>query len=162
MGLMGPQIAAIVSETMRVTASSVREPDQPLLVRYRRVGPSGDQRLRVFEDGLVVLDERHRTRDSTWLTIDSMDLGRLRDALDDVPGWSIGPTLTLCRAGTALNRRLKSPFSEDLGTTFFQMRQGRRSMSGVADEKTDLAAVAFLDNLRAHAVQLAESLHPSR
>jgi hypothetical protein len=148
---------------MKVTATGPTDPAQPVLVRFRRVN-GVDQRLVVFEDGLVEFDERTRTREPTWLTIDTKDLGLLRAALEEVPEsrWSRGPALTLCRTRVTLDRLLDHPFSEDLGTSYFQLKRGRRTISGVADEKTDLEVVAFLDTLRWHAFQLAETLQPTR
>jgi hypothetical protein len=51
-------------------------PEVGILVRYRVVrGPVDvDQRLTVFEDGAVVLDERHRTRDAIRLQLDAAEL----------------------------------------------------------------------------------------
>src|SRR5262245_34399190 len=58
-----------------------------VLVRYRVCGGpvAVDQRLTVFEDGAVELDERHRTRDSIRLRIDQTELDELRSALEQLP-----------------------------------------------------------------------------
>jgi hypothetical protein len=149
------------SGAMKLIAAGANPQAQPLLVRYRRVGLGMDQRLVVFEDGGAELDERHRTRASTSLTIDPKDLGRLWVALQEVPDrrWSIRPALTISRMRVAA--RWVFDFREDPGTLFFQMKRGRRSISGVAGERTDLAAIVLLDSLMIQAIGLAEAVKPT-
>jgi hypothetical protein len=137
-----------------------------VLVRYRLVGgPAGvDQRLTLYEDGLVELDERHRSRDRTKLTLGGSDLGRLRDALDRIPEscWSHGSMLGLVQARRGV-KRFFTPWPEmDLGASFFELRRGRRRICGETGEEGEAEeARALLDNLRAHAVGRAEELRPT-
>ena len=106
--------------------------DRPVLVRYRVLGGpvSVDQRLTVFEDGSVELDERHRSRDPTWLRLDAAELNRLRSALSDVPEsrWSILPRLALARA----KRAFIAFFSlNDFDTfTYFELKQDHHVIAG--------------------------------
>lgn len=137
------------------------------LVRYRLVGgPAGvDQRLTVFADGLVELDERHRSRDCTRLTIGAREVEQLRAALGQIPEalWSPGPTLALSRAKVAVRGFFRLWPGPDLGRSYFQLRVGRRSISGETESRTEAdAARALLDNLRVDAVRMAESLKPTR
>jgi hypothetical protein len=109
----------------------------------------------------VELDERHRSRDCTQLTVSAQELEQLRAALGQVPEarWSLGPTLALSRTKAAL-RELFTVWPEP--TTHFQIRLGRRSISGSAQSETEAdTARAILDNLRVRAVRLAESLKPT-
>jgi hypothetical protein len=137
-----------------------------VLVRYRLVGgvASVDQRLTVYADGLVGLDEHHRSRDSTHMRIPSTDLADIRAALEEIPEgrWSRGPTLALSRARVAL-RHLVTPWPEpDLGRSYFQLRQGRRTIAEEIGGESDAeAARVLLDNVRVNAVRLAESLKPT-
>ena len=109
------------------------------------------------------LDERHRTRESTWLTIDSEDVAELRAALEKVPGewWSRGPTLALQRMRDWM-KDLFSFYDDFAGDFYFQMKRGRRAISGKVQPITDLMAVALLDALRLDAFNLAEALNPNR
>jgi hypothetical protein len=139
---------------------------RPVLVQYRLVGgPAGvDQRLTVFSDGLVELDERHRSRDCTQLTIGAQELEQISSALEQVPEavWSSGPTLALARVKRALRRFFTVWLEPDLGISYFQLRRGRRSFAGETGSETEgIAARDLLDNLRVHAFLLAESLKPT-
>jgi hypothetical protein len=126
-----------------------------VLVRYRVFGgPAAvDQRLTVFEDGAVELDERHRSRDPTWLRLDASELDRLRAALEELPArhWSVLSRLGLMRV-------------KDLFTLFpgvrvpsgahFQLKRGGRAIVGGTAEDPELAAlVELLDSLRVQAVR---------
>ena len=103
---------------VRVTADDGG--DRPVLVRYRVLGGpvSVDQRLAIFEDGAVELDERHRSRDPTWLRLDAAELDRLRSALDEVPEsrWSTLPRLALVRAKSRVLLSLSLNQFEGSGT----------------------------------------------
>jgi hypothetical protein len=68
---------------------------------------SVDQRVTVFEDGAVELDERHRSRDPTWFCLDAAELDQLRSALEEVAvRWSPLPKLVLKRVSSASAVRL--------------------------------------------------------
>ena len=126
-----------------------------VLVRYRVFGgPAAvDQRLTVFEDGAVQLDERHRSRDPTWLRLDAPELDRLRAALEELPArrWSILARLGLMRVKNlfALFPNVRMPSG-----AHFQLKRGRRAIVGGTAEDPDLAAlVELLDSLRVQAVR---------
>jgi PAS domain-containing protein len=136
------------------------------LVTYRFHGgaASVDQRLTVFADGLVELDERHRRRGTTRLTIEERDLEQLRSALAQIPDarWSLGPTLAMTRAKLAFRELLRLGHAPDLGRSFFQLRSGRQSIAGETQSVTEAdAARALLDNMRVHAVRQAEEENPT-
>lgn len=150
-------------DRIQFTESAQREPSAPGLVRYRVVGgPAGvDQRLTIFEDGLVKLEELHRSRGPLWLAIGSHDLEDLRAALERIPRgrWSRRPALMLKRASVALHYAFS--WQEDLGHSFFQVKRGRRTIVGDAGDETDMKAVMVLDGMRYDAVSRAEELHPT-
>jgi hypothetical protein len=159
---------------MRRTRSSPgsRSGPRPVLIRYRLIGGpvSVDQRITVFEDGAVELDERHRSRDPTWLRLDPAEMDRLRATLEKIPAerWSILPRLMLAR--------LKSWISLFLGAnewttsgTHFELKRGHRAIAGEPTRfaqargwapwsepknRDVMAAVTLLDALRVHAVRL--------
>jgi hypothetical protein len=135
-------------------------------VQYRLTGgPAGvDQRLTVFADGLVELDERHRSRDPVEITIGAQELERMRAALEQVPdeAWSRGPKLALRRAASALGDVFRLGPRPDLGRSYFQLRREGRTISGQAWDETEAEpARALLDNLRVQAVRQAESETPT-
>jgi hypothetical protein len=117
------------------------------LVRYRRAGGMAglDQRLTVFEDGRVVLDDRKgRSRVEVEATAEETE--RLRALLAEVPdsewhGWG----------GAALRRSM--PRAHD--AIRFEVRCGSRRISGNAGRHdADLAAIiSELDQLVARAVR---------
>lgn len=117
---------------------------------------SVDQRLTVFEDGAVELDERHRSRDPTWLRLDAAEFDRLRSALEEMPErrWSILPKLALIRVTSAVTLSLSLNQFETRGT-HFELKRGRRVIAGESPPDFDVAAVVtLLDALRVHAVRL--------
>jgi hypothetical protein len=125
-----------------------------VLVRYRVFGgPVGvDQRLTVFEDGAVHLDERHRSRDPIWLRIDAAELEKLRVALEGLPAerWSNPARLALTRIRSLF---ILSRIPVLTSGADFQLRRGRRAIPGNAIEESDVAAlVELLDAVRARAV----------
>jgi hypothetical protein len=141
---------------MRSTTSSpgALQTQAGVLVRYRVFGGpvSVDQRLTVFEDGAVQLDERHRSRDPIWLQIDAAELEELRVALEELPAerWSNPARLALTRIRSLfiLSRIPVLPSGAD-----FQLRRGRRAILGEEIEESDVAAlVDLLDALRVRAV----------
>jgi hypothetical protein len=126
-----------------------------VLVRYRVFGGpvAVDQRLTVFEDGAVQLDERHRSRDPTWLRLHGPELDRLRAALDELPArrWSVLARPGLIRAKNlfTLFRTVPTP-----SVAHFQLKRGGRAIVGGTAKDPDLAAlVELLDSLRVHAVR---------
>jgi hypothetical protein len=148
---------------MSAGAAEDREP----LVRYRLHGGGAhvDQRITVFDDGLVELDERHRRRGRTRLTIGEGELEQLRAALGRIPDarWSLGPTLALSRARFALGELFTLWHQQRQARTFFQLRSGRRSIAAETESASlDIEdARALLDSLRVHAVRLAEEQSPT-
>ncbi len=104
---------------------------RPVLLRYRVVGGpvSVDQRLTVFEDGAVELDERHRSRDPTRLRLDAAELNRLRCALEEVPEprWSILPRLALVRAKSTLVAVFSLDQFRDF--THVELKRGHRTIA---------------------------------
>jgi hypothetical protein len=140
-------------------------PENPL-VEYRLLGgPVGiDQRLTVFADGMVELDERHRRRDRTRFRIEPEELERLRSTLAEVPAAALsgGPTLAQARAKAGLRALLRMRGGAHVGRTYFRLGVGGRSIAGQADEITDADGTrALLEELRARAVRLAESEQPT-
>src|SRR5919198_4680358 len=103
-----------------------------VLVHYRVFGgPVGvDQRLTVFEDGGVKLDERHRKRAPIWLRVDPAELDGLRSALEGLPSkrWSRPARLALTKLSLFAPRfvHLKTSPSD----TRFLVRRGRRAIIG--------------------------------
>jgi hypothetical protein len=130
-----------------------------VLVRYRVVGGpvAVDQRLTVFEDGAVELDERHRRRSSVRLHLDSAQLERLRSALERVPAnrWSRFPGMTLARAGGAIIGGFTSVFHDiDKSGTRYELRRGPHRISGRMSTDDDVPpVVSMLDDLRVQAVR---------
>jgi len=137
-----------------------------VLVRYRVVGgPAGvDQRLVLHKDGFVELDEHHRSRDRTTLNVSGPDLNRIHAALDAVPEscWSFRSRISIAIARREI-KRLFAPWSDmDLGTSFFELRRGRRRICGETGVETPAEeARMLLDSLRVHAVRHAESTKPT-
>jgi hypothetical protein len=123
-----------------------------------------DQRLTVFADGRVELDERHRRRDRSEITIGVEELERMRAALEQVPegAWSRGPNLAVRRAASALGDLFRLWPRPNLGRSYFQLRREGRTISGEAGEETVAEpARALLDELRVRAVRLVESEKPT-
>ena len=134
-----------------------------VLVRYRVFGAPGvDQRLTVFENAAVELDERHRSRDPIWLRLEPAELETLRSALDDLP--------TRRRphpAGLGVTRFLRTLGRTVLAVVWgrrgdaqrgFELRRGRSVISGDLHgeevKEPQLAAVIEpLDALRVRAVR---------
>jgi hypothetical protein len=103
------------------------------LIRYRVWGGIGvDQRLTVFDDGAVELDERHRSRDSIWVHVDAPELGRLRSALDELPPerWSPVSRLALARLRRWITGSVKELVGLDEDEQLFQLTQGGRAILG--------------------------------
>ena len=123
-----------------------------------------DQRLVLHEDGLVELDERNRSRDRTTLSVSGPDLDRIRAALEAVPEscWSFRSRISFAIARREI-KRLFAPWSDmDLGTSFFELRRGRRRICAETGVETQAEeARMLLDSLRVRAVQLAEELKPT-
>ena len=136
-------------------------------MHYRVVGgPVGvDQRLSLFEEGSVELDERHRTRDATLVTIGAGDLQTVCAELDQLPEdlWSSSPKLWLLTRRVAWQRFLGRRPQIDLGARFFQLKRGRRYIAGELEDRdprlTEL--LDFLESLRAAAVRRAEVINPT-
>ena len=107
--------------------------DRPVLVRYRVLGGpvSVDQRLTVFEDGAVELDERHRSRDPTWLRLEAAELNQVRAAVEGVPEsrWSTLPRLALVRAKSRFLSSLSLNQFESSGT-HFELKRGNHVIAG--------------------------------
>jgi hypothetical protein len=144
---------------------------QPVLVRYRLIGgPAAvDQRMTVFEDGAVQLDERHRSRDPTWLRLDPAEVERLRAALEGIPErrWSILPRLLMARARSGVGLLLGASEWKTSGA-HFELRRGHRAIAGEPTRFAQargwapwsepansdvMAAVTLLDALRVDAVR---------
>jgi len=126
-----------------------------VLVRYRVFGGpvAVDQRLTVFEDGAVQLDERHRSRDPTWLRLRAPELDRLRAALEELPErrWSMLARPRLIRAKNLFNLFRTVPMPS---VAHFQLKRGGRAIVGGTAKDPDLAAlVELLDSVRVHAVR---------
>jgi hypothetical protein len=131
---------------------------RPVLVRYRLIGGpvSVDQRITVFDDGAVELDERHRSRAPTWLRLEAAEMDRLRAALEEIPAqrWSVLPRLLLARVKSGIAVFLGANEWETSGTHFELKRNGRR-LAGETPMTFEVAtAVQLLDSLRVHAVRL--------
>ena len=112
-----------------------------------------DQRLTVFEDGAVQLDERHRSRDPTWLRLRAPELDRLRAALEELPErrWSMLARPRLIRAKNLFNLFRTVPMPS---VAHFQLKRGGRAIVGGTAKDPDLAAlVELLDSVRVHAVR---------
>lgn len=131
------------------------------LVRYRVVGGpvDVDQRLTVFDDGAVELDERHRSRDVIRLRLDAAELGQLRAALEQIPGsvWDSGlPRFALGRVKRALIRPW-TVFVPRSPERSYELRRGRKAIVGARVDIGDYVyistLVAALDELRARAVR---------
>jgi hypothetical protein len=135
-------------------------------VQYRLIGGPVrvDQRVTVFADGLVELDERHRSRDPVEVTIGAQELERMRAALEQVPeeAWSRGPNLAFRRVASALRDVFRLWPRPDLGRSYFQLRCEGRTISGQAGDETEAEpARALLDDLRVQAMRRAESEKPT-
>jgi hypothetical protein len=108
-----------------------------VLVWYRVFGGpvAVDQRLTVFEDGAVELDERHRTRDPIWLRIDPTELDGLRSALEELPSrrWSHPARVALARLRARWLRQLFWHL-RDTQVTCFLLRRGRHAIFGVLED----------------------------
>jgi hypothetical protein len=142
------------------------QPLAPVLVRYRLVGgPAGvDQRLTVFEDGRVELEEHHRSRDDTGLTIPAPELEEIRTALEEIPEglWLRGPKRALRTAVRAISELFTFWPRHDLGRANFQITRSGRAIAGKAGEETEAEpARELLDSLRVHVVRLAEEQKPT-
>ena len=116
------------------------------LVRYRVWGGpvAVDQRLTVFEDGALELDERHRSRPPISLRTDPTEVEEVRGLLDGVPDhlWMGHTRAAFARTGRTLG------LSRAPGTRF-EIRRGGRVIVGPRAEDPDLAAlVERLDELR--------------
>jgi hypothetical protein len=130
-----------------------------VLVRYRHhEGGLGtvDQRLTVFEDGAVKLDERHRTRDPVLLRLDAAELDRVRAALNQIPGqlWARGPELALVKIKSRFTSLWKEEF-EDYGS-FFELKRDRHAIAGEDPTAADIrveAVVTLLDAFRIQAIR---------
>jgi hypothetical protein len=119
----------------------------PVLVSYRRKGDDVDQRLAVHEDGGVLLDERHRSRDSIWLQLSPSELRKLQISLEGVqPSEWWSPTyLWLGRVGRM--------FDEHHGAEVW-VRRGRRGIGGPALRYLDVRPlIEQLDELRVRAIR---------
>jgi hypothetical protein len=131
------------------------------LVRFRVVGGpvDVDQRLTVFEDGAVELDERHRSRDVIRLQLDSAELDGVRSALEQIPDgvWGLAlPRLALGRVKRALTGAW-TIFVPETSDRDYELRRGRRAIVGQKVEIGDYvyisAAVTLLDALLVRAVR---------
>jgi hypothetical protein len=128
-----------------------------VLVRYRVFGGPADidQRLTVFEDGAVELDERHRSRDPIWVRMDATELEGLRAALEELPStrWSHPARAALARAWRNLLPDLLGGAgrANRAGT---ELRRGGRVILGAEAGDGELdAVVAPLDAVRVRAVR---------
>jgi hypothetical protein len=128
-----------------------------VLVRYRVFGgPAGiDQRLTVFEDGAVELDERHRSRHPIWVRMDATELEGLRAALEELP-----PTRWSHPAKAALATAWRHLLPDLLGGATranragMELRRGGRVILGAEAGDEELAAVVGpLDAMRVRAVR---------
>lgn len=144
-----------------VESRTAEEPSRAggVLVRYRVVGGpvDVDQRLTVFDDGAVELDERHRTRDTIRLHLDAAELEGVRAALEQIPRevWGSGlPHLTLAR----MKRALRGTWTifPDSGSDY-ELRRGRRAIHGARDDIGESILVTplvdRLDELRVRAIR---------
>jgi hypothetical protein len=139
-----------------MSQENVEPRDAGVLVRYRYLAGGVDERLTVFEDGAVKLDERHRSRDPTWLRLDAPELGQVRTELDRIPKplWARGPELALVRIKSTVAGLGKEEF-EDYGS-FFQLKRGRHSIAGEDPSAADIrvgAVVTLLETLRMRAIR---------
>ena len=116
-----------------------------------------DERLTVFDDRAVELDERHRSRDSVWIELEEPELDQLRFALERVPDryWSRLPKLTMLSAEASL-LDLFTVNEFETPDRLFELRRGRRRIAG--DFRNPDYGVAplvkWLDALRLRAVRL--------
>jgi len=98
-----------------------------------------DQRLTVFEDGVVEFDERHRSRDPLRSQLRSLELEELRTALDELPAerWSRFVSLTAAR------KLLWPPFGfpKPPSGTRRQVNRGRRGIIERELNEPDVAGV---------------------
>jgi hypothetical protein len=136
-------------------------PEVGILVRYRVVGGpvDVDQRLTVFEDGAVVLDERHRTRDAIRLQLDAAELEEVRSALAQIPDEVWGLALPRLAWGR-VRRALATAWIPDHSTASasdYELRHGRKAIFkekvAIAEYIDIRAAVTLLDALRLRAVR---------
>jgi hypothetical protein len=128
-----------------VTAISARTfPSSPILVRYRVFGGPVrvDQRLTVFEDGDVELDERHRSRDAVRLQISSSELERMRKLLGSISG----------RRQT-LRERLRHHLSPAKGPRFRLQWSGHRITGADTDDPQLAEVLSLLDEIRLRAIR---------
>jgi hypothetical protein len=112
-----------------------------------------DQRLTVFEDGAVQLEERHRSGDPIWLHVDTTEVERLRAALEAVPAQRRSKSVrrALGRLGRVFIPRSSVP---NRSGAHFEVRWGRRTIAGESPDNPDLASVVDqLDALRVRAVR---------
>ena len=137
-----------------------------ILVRYRHVGgPVGvDQNLTVYEDGQAKLEEHHRSRDATSLTLSGDELAQLRAALDRIPEefWAAAPMLALHRGKAVMKGALTAWGRPKTDPARFELRYAGRAISGDMRDAGEVDAVrALLDDLRIKAIRLAEEQAPS-
>jgi len=135
-------------------------------VQYRHIGgPVGvDQRLTIYEDGQAQLEEHHRSRAATELTISAENLAQIRDALDQIPeeSWSGAPALALVKAKAAARQTLAAWFRSRPDPTRFELRKGGRAIAGEVGEASEADnARALLDEVRIDAIRRAEQQQPT-
>jgi hypothetical protein len=118
------------------------------LVAYRRVGGMAglNQRLTVFEDGTVALDDR-RAGSSATAVVAAGELESLRAALDAIPARSWRPRWRL-----ALRRLLPTGHHEGMRA---EIRRGGRGIAvgGGAHGDAEAQLTAQLDDVLARAVR---------
>ena len=125
-----------------------------ILLTYRvRGGPAHvDQRMTVYEDGRIELDERHRSREPVALQLDAAELRKLQAGLDAVPAeeWSSPAGLALGRFGNLLKTSIgRVPPNADIRVT-----RGGRALGGSALEDPNVASlVEQLNEICARAVR---------
>jgi hypothetical protein len=139
-----------------MSQETVEPPEAGVLVRYRYLAGDVNERLTLFEDGAVKLDERRRSRDPIWLRLDAAELGQVRAALNRIPRplWARGPELALVRIKSTVAGLGKEEF-EDYGS-FFQLKRGRHSIAGEDPSAADIrvgAVVTLLETLRMRAIR---------
>jgi hypothetical protein len=117
------------------------------LISYRRVGGTAglNQRLTVFEDGRVALEDR-RSGSSADVVASDRELAHLRAALDAIPAGSWRPRWRL-----ALRRLLPTGHHEGMRA---EIRRGGRGIPvGAAHGDPEAELTAQLDDILARAVR---------
>jgi hypothetical protein len=101
-----------------------------------------DQRLTVYEDGSIELDERHRSREAVRLEVGAGELERMRELLG---------SLSSRRPG--LGERLRHHLSPAKGPRF-TLRWDRHKISAADPDDPALAELlSLLDELRIRAIR---------